>query len=300
MIFDDSDLNNPNWKYYDVIKNDKLWNYYKTRKQLKLSETDGDFNYNLESVSPISTDSIRIRLLRVIPNALYMDSDAYLNITSKEFLELCNKYGDTDILISDHFIDNKNKTSFVFTGYFAGAKSEFLDDIIEYYNYKHSMTADDFYAVKTVYNDKKYNIFFLPPFNNYVYHLFFSNFRHIYHYPKDLQLGRIFIKNVVKYHDLKTKNADNYNPLKYIIRCNNLEKINRHLDFIINDDFLWVYNYEVNKFYNDDNNYGYVFMHFVLPLYQEFITKFKETVDKTINFYELEDLGDNPCLLKKI
>ena len=27
MIFDDSDLNNPKWKYYDVIKNDKLWNY---------------------------------------------------------------------------------------------------------------------------------------------------------------------------------------------------------------------------------------------------------------------------------
>ena len=128
MIFDDSDLNNPNWIYYDVIKNDKLWNYYKHHKQTNLGIDDDP---NAESVSPVSTDSIRIRLLRAIPNALYMDSDAYLNIRSNEFLDLCNKYGDVNI---NTYSMKPGGVTFSFTGYFAGAKSEFLDDIIEYYD----------------------------------------------------------------------------------------------------------------------------------------------------------------------
>ena len=127
MIFDDNDLNNPNWKYYDVIKNDRLWNYYKNREY---EDCGCDLKFYRINYSPISTDSIRIRLLKAIPNALYMDSDAYLNITSKEFLELCNKYGDFNINVHDL----RYPYRFNFDGYFAGAKNILLDNMIEYYS----------------------------------------------------------------------------------------------------------------------------------------------------------------------
>ena len=64
--------------------------------------------------------------------------------------------------------------------------------------------------------------------------------------------------------------------------------------------------------YDIDGNVKLVLtnLHFTNGFTKEFIAKLKETINvyfkqvidagKTINFYELEDLGDNPCLLKKI
>ena len=319
MIFADNDLNNPNWKYYDVIKNDRLWNYYKNRTQ---------FPSKSDSISPISTDSIRIRLLKAIPNALYMDSDAYLNITSKELLKLFNDHYDTDILIEQiHFNPDVSKTahSFAFTGYFAGGKNKLLDAGITCYN---NISARDVFDDATMtlkyYNHSYHN---LPYVNvsssdghHLQYHIALSHMNRIIDNNRNMINTYIDTVNVVilkcqylsKYHSLD--DVIDYMFFKYN-KCND----NNYYLIIVDGDICRHFDYwnwtcdtkahRINKCNNSYYNLTRIvgIRYFSSTQYQEFIAKLKETINNhfksplEINYYELEDPGDNsPCLLKKI
>ena len=330
MIFDDSDLNNPNWKYYDVIKNDKLWNYYKNRTQ---------FPSKSDSISPISTDSIRARLLKAIPNALFIDSDAYCNITSKEFLELCNKHYDTDLLLNETWFYG-DKPTFAFCGYFAGGKNKLLDDVIEHYDLVGSTVKYDLPMISNVYDPKKHNIYMcdeeIKIVNHYRYHIGASSLRYplvrFDFNPECFNMNCIVIKKYDKVMDKLSSYLKNTHPIYDLNGCRLLLKdlfepiINKlmfknKLCFFILDGMFTIYsgiNFYSDMYYinNETNNVIiasriYNIIDFDKKgLYNEFIQKLKETINiyfkplldngKSINFYELEDLGDDPCLLKKI
>ena len=140
MIFDDSDLNNPNWKYYDVIKNDKLFNislHNDTIKREKilvtyLNQFTGGL-HELEFVNSllcnVSTDCIRLKLLYNIPNALYLDSDTFM---TESLLRYCNEYPE---FINDPYgyVGKYGGVNTCF-GLFSKNKSEFIEKLIEFYD----------------------------------------------------------------------------------------------------------------------------------------------------------------------
>ena len=336
MIFDDNDLNNPNWKYYDVIKNDRLWNYYKNRKDILYEQNDikvykNKFIGTEDSIrSPISTDSIRIRLLKAIPNALYMDSDAYLNITSKEFLELCNKYKECDIYIDNpcYVLKKYDMNVFTFTGYFAGAKNIFLDNIIKYYDETPvKNVAEDATMVESLIETEFFEEYrkILFPYSSYnhkvLQHLGYSSF-HIDMNKlnrKDISpINVIFCKGDTNLHIIKTSMSKE-EAIKYIhdacIELIHHKNILKQYDnckpvfiFRIHDN---IYRFNMNEFFYETDDYILSFFDLTFhPLTQEFIQKLKETINiyfkplldngKEINYYEIPNLGDDPCLLKKI
>ena len=130
MIFDDNDLNNPNWIYYDVIKNDKLYCKFDTNNDFKyVKEYHGDFNWYIKlplSKCNASTDSIRLKLLQYIPNALYIDSDGFMN---ESVLKYCNLY-DTWILDPHNDYNNNKCVATWFT--FVKDRSKFIDNLIDF------------------------------------------------------------------------------------------------------------------------------------------------------------------------
>ena len=317
MIFDDSDLNNPNWKYYNVIKNDKLWNYYKYHKQTNLGIDDDP---NAESVSPVSTDSIRIRLLRVIPNALYMDSDAYLNIRSNEFLDLCNKYGDVNISGIHKY---ENDDTIVFTGYFAGAKNKFLNDIIEYYD-KISINEIS-YDLETIYkycknsNNADIKKIYVVPHYNFYKHLGISLLRYNNLFEGKKQINIVFIKTFSEKEKANIKLLKNYDDLYYYYKQKVLKEFNNCNNslFIIIVDGLFTLFTGLNPTMsnivpiNNNNLLCVVRIYCIFDLFEKdgFISAFKDTFklkiksvkNKPINFYELdEDNSNSANFLKKI
>ena len=91
----------------------------------------------------------------------------------------------------------------------------------------------------------------------------------------------------------------------YQINKNIIDKKSIFL-FVINESI-----FDIKEKYDvEDFKLSFSNLYFANGFTEEFNTKLKETIKlkfkpvldagKTINFYELKDLGDNPCLLKKI
>ena len=262
--------------------------------------------------SAISTDSIRIRLLKAIPNALYMDSDAYLNITSKEFLELCNKYGDKDIFAGIFWYIDKH-LMFSFTGYFSIIKNNiFLDKMIEYYdNAPLSKIQGDADTVRIVLRDNLNNfnihdVLFLLK-HDFVKHINCSNLSlGLNNFINHNNINIMIVKHV-KLNQFNWANRDIIKKQceKYIhLNINDLLSSHNKNDKPV---FIFIINtYAVNlllcdnfyKYENYDIGLTNIVMHNAVTN-NEFIQKLKETINiyfkplldngKSINFYELED-----------
>ena len=159
MIFDDCDLNNPNWKYYDIIKNDKLFNisiHNDTIKRERILLTYvNQFTGGLHEIDfvnsllcNVSTDCIRLKLLYNIPNALYLDSDAFM---TESVLKYCNMYSE---FINDPYgyVNNFGGVNTCF-GLFSKNKSEFIEKLIDFYDKNYNQFhyyCDDAAMVKCV------------------------------------------------------------------------------------------------------------------------------------------------------
>ena len=139
MIFDDKDLTNPNWEYYDIIKDDKLLNISTNNDVLRRKNIEliylNQFTGNLCKTSALnsllcnlSTDSVRLRLLNHIKNALYLDSDTYM---TESVLKYCNEYPE---FINDPYgyVPKFGGVNTCF-GLFSKDKSQFITKLIEFY-----------------------------------------------------------------------------------------------------------------------------------------------------------------------
>ena len=184
-----------------MVENDNFYKKSIIPQQVKILKSDltTDFTYPIDSnpgkESCFSTDELRYKLAKAIPNSIYMDSDIYIHDPIKLFENL-NKY--------DNYV-------FCLTAGFKIKNTKLLDEIIDVYENK----LDDFLYFDTTvvfligkqYIDfKKYNIIFSETLLENTTVLSLTDVSWHLHDFKLLNTDTLYWKNEVHVHNVNVIN----------------------------------------------------------------------------------------------